>query len=222
MIAGCRWAATTFCEFQYRPWLCENRAAGRTNSTCRRAYNAPGADGRQARYDRHNRSFAPPPASPHLPVTVRSRTRSGRHDPTRRRDRPGPVGPADCCGPGNGGNGRKRANQRDLPKLWDFLIRARLASRWKKSAEPNGYPRDAEPRFPGRRPGGIPAPAVRPDPHDPACPPRRRPRRQDVRAPAHPQPPCGDRPGAVGPPAACVGPHAGPRDQAVTELECPP
>jgi len=61
------------------------------------------------------------------------------------------------------------------------------------------------------------------DPLDPACtPPRRTARRQDVRAPAPPQPPCGDRPGAVGPPAACVGPHAGPRIKAVTELECPP
>jgi hypothetical protein len=110
-----------------------------------------------------------PPAD-HLEVTSRARaTRSLVVAPPVR-----PGGAAELIGRGNRGNGRKTANRRDLPRLWDFLIRARLASRWKTSAEPNSRPATSEPRFPGRRPGGKTESSVRPRPHPPEA------------APAHP------------------------------------
>src|SRR5439155_166060 len=89
---------------------------------------------------------APKPRPRQLPIRVKTFRGTGRQHPTSSRDPTDPAGPANCHGPGNGGGRRKAVNRRDLPRLWDFLIRARLVSRKKPSAEPNGCPATNEPR----------------------------------------------------------------------------
>lgn len=106
--------------------------------------------------------------------------------------------------PGNAGGRRKAANRRDLPKMWVFLIRGRLCSRWKRSAESNTHDATNKPRFPGLKARREECPPTVPDNEPACCRAWLAPSAGGPGTGSHPRPPprpAESAPGAVGPPS---------------------